>query len=116
MLPPSRLGCPLSLKTPNMGNTGLYGVVVSYLTESFSRSLLALMITTVLCYSATSGSSVADCGKPCRVDMGNVGLEGTVSYLANLTGASARLRFSTDLGISRKTSCTEIEAVISICA
>ena len=31
------------------------------------------MITTVLCYSATSGSSVADCGKPCRVDMGNVG-------------------------------------------
>ena len=31
------------------------------------------MITTVLCYSATSGSSVADYGKPCRVDMGNVG-------------------------------------------
>ena len=28
------------------------------------------MITTVLCYSATP---VADCGKPCRVDMGNVG-------------------------------------------
>ena len=25
MMPPSRLGCPLSLKTPNMGNTGLYG-------------------------------------------------------------------------------------------
>ena len=23
MLPLSRLGCPLSLKTPNMGNTGL---------------------------------------------------------------------------------------------
>ena len=21
---PSRLGCPLSLKTPNMGNTGIY--------------------------------------------------------------------------------------------
>ena len=35
---------------------------------------LAFMITTVLCYSATSGSSVADYGKPCRVDMGNVGL------------------------------------------
>ena len=34
---------------------------------------LALMITTVLCYSATLGSSVADCGTPCRVDMGNVG-------------------------------------------
>ena len=32
------------------------------------------MITTVLCYSATSGSFVADCGKPCRLDMGNVGL------------------------------------------
>ena len=34
---------------------------------------LALMITTVLCYSATSGIAVADCGKPSRVDMGNVG-------------------------------------------
>ena len=34
---------------------------------------LALMITTVLCYSATSGSYVADYGTPCRVDMGNVG-------------------------------------------
>ena len=32
------------------------------------------MITTVLCYSTTSGITVADCGKPCRVDMGNVGL------------------------------------------
>ena len=31
------------------------------------------MITTVLCYSATLGSSVADGDKPCRVDMGNVG-------------------------------------------
>ncbi len=31
------------------------------------------MITTVLCYSATSGIAVADYGKPCRVDMGNVG-------------------------------------------
>ena len=31
------------------------------------------MITTTLCYSATSGSVVADCGKPCRLDMGNVG-------------------------------------------
>ena len=31
------------------------------------------MITTVLCYSATSGSFVADYGKPCRIDMGNVG-------------------------------------------
>ena len=33
------------------------------------------MITTVFCYSATLGIAVADCGKPCRVDMGNVGLE-----------------------------------------
>ena len=24
MLPLSRLGCPMSLKTPNMGNIGLY--------------------------------------------------------------------------------------------
>ena len=36
------------------------------------------MISIMLCYSATSGSSVADCGKPCRVDMGNVGLEDTL--------------------------------------
>ena len=42
--------------------------------QSITTSL-ALMIPTVLCYSATSGSSVADCGKPCRVDMGNVGLD-----------------------------------------
>ena len=34
---------------------------------------LALMITTVLCYSATSGSDVAVYDTPCRVDMGNVG-------------------------------------------
>ena len=25
MMLPSRLGCPLSLKTPNMGNPGQYG-------------------------------------------------------------------------------------------
>ena len=31
------------------------------------------MITIVLCYAATSGIAVADYGKPCRVDMGNVG-------------------------------------------
>ena len=30
------------------------------------------MITIVLCYAAT-GIAVADYGKPCRVDMGNVG-------------------------------------------
>ena len=35
---------------------------------------LALMITAMLCYSATSSSSVAEYGTPCRVDMGNVGL------------------------------------------
>ena len=31
------------------------------------------MITTVLCYSATSGADVTDYDTPCRVDMGNVG-------------------------------------------
>ena len=31
------------------------------------------MITTTLCYAATLGSSVADFGTPCRVDMGYVG-------------------------------------------
>ena len=33
------------------------------------------MINTTLCYSATSGSSVADYDKLRRVDMGNVGLD-----------------------------------------
>ena len=46
------------------------------LKQSITTSL-ALMITTMLCYSATLGSSVADYGKPCRVDMGNVGLRAT---------------------------------------
>ena len=42
------------------------------------------MITTVLCYSATSGIAVTVYDTPCRVDMGNVG------YI--LSSASARLR------------------------
>ena len=42
------------------------------LEQSLTTSL-ALIITTVLYYSPTSGIAVADCGKPCRVDMGNVG-------------------------------------------
>ena len=41
---------------------------------------LALMINTTLCYSATSGSSVADYDKLRRVDMGNVGLNGTRGF------------------------------------
>ena len=40
--------------------------------ESITTSL-ALMITTVLCYSATLGSHIADYGTLCRVEMGNVG-------------------------------------------
>ena len=51
------------------------------------------MITTVLCYSATSGIVVADCGKPCRVDMGNVGSMDiaplTVVYGPNGAGKSS---------------------------
>ena len=35
------------------------------------------MINTTLCYSATSGSSVADYDKLRRVDMGNVGFNGS---------------------------------------
>ncbi len=51
------------------------------------------MITTVLCYAATSGSSVADYGKPCRVDMGNVG---------SISSAEVRDEFQiTTLGQSR---------------
>ena len=48
------------------------------------------MITTVLCYSATSGSSVADCGKPCRVDMGNVGLDLLVMLRLEEDGVNKR--------------------------
>ena len=33
------------------------------------------MISTGLCYAATSGTEVTDYGTPCRVDMGNVGPE-----------------------------------------
>ena len=40
------------------------------------------MITTVLCYSTTSGIAVADYGKPSRVDMGNVGLGHGVSMVS----------------------------------
>ena len=36
MLPLSRLGCPLSLKTPNMGNPGLIIGVVSGLVSALS--------------------------------------------------------------------------------
>ena len=43
------------------------------------------MITTVLCYSATSGIAVADCGKPSRVDMGNVGQQHSVQHLEGST-------------------------------
>ncbi len=44
------------------------------------------MITTVLCYSATSGIAVADYGKPCRVDMGNVGLISEGNHPGHLIG------------------------------
>ncbi len=44
---------------------------------------LALMITTTLCYSATLGSSIADYGKPRRVDMGNVGKHISAVLFAN---------------------------------
>ena len=45
------------------------------------------MITTVLCYSATSGSDVADYGKPCRVDMGNVGYNSRMGMNLDLAPA-----------------------------
>ena len=48
------------------------------------------MITTVLCYSATSGSSVTDYGMPCWVDMGNVG-SNTLLDGANLSKADLGL-------------------------
>ena len=42
--------------------------------EQWLTISLALMITTVLCYSATLGIAVTVYDTPCRVDMGNVGL------------------------------------------
>ena len=51
------------------------------------------MITTTLCYSATLGSSVADYGKPCRVDMGNVGSKN----LAPDSVSSTMLNFADDM-------------------
>ncbi len=51
------------------------------------------MITAMLLYSATLGSSVADYDKPCRVDMGNVGLKVILSRSAR----SARLTTHFDL-------------------
>ena len=47
---------------------------------------LALMMSTTLCYSTTSGSSIADYGTPCRVDMGNVGENGLVPGTGNHKG------------------------------
>ena len=41
---------------------------------------LALMITAMIRYSATTVAYVADYGKPCRVDMGNVGLSRDSPY------------------------------------
>ena len=58
---------------------------------------LALMITTVLCYSATSGIVVADCGKACRVDMGNVGSL-TVGNSGSLYSFEASAHGSLDSG------------------
>ena len=50
------------------------------------------MITTVLCYSTTSGIAVADYGKPSRVDMGNVGVYAVGSYFNGdaVTGYATR--------------------------
>ena len=42
---------------------------------------LALMMSTTLCYSTTSGSSIADYGTPCRVDMGNVGYDAESDWI-----------------------------------
>ena len=44
------------------------------------------MINTTLCYSATSGSSVADYDKLRRVDMGNVGENGLAPATGNHKG------------------------------
>ena len=43
------------------------------------------MIIPTLCYSATLGSSVADYGTPCRVDMGNVGVDAYYVFTYSVT-------------------------------
>ena len=42
-MPPSRLGCPLSLKTPNMGNTGHWRCMdrVARMVEGSARAALS---------------------------------------------------------------------------
>ncbi len=64
------------------------------------------MITTVLCYAATSGSSVADYGKPCRVDMGNVGL------LVFVGAAIAALSFLAACGTREVVKEVPVEVVV----
>ena len=39
MMLPSRLGCPLSLKTPNMGNPGLFDAALARSFEGLTRLL-----------------------------------------------------------------------------
>ena len=60
---------------------------------------LALMMSTTLCYSTTSGSSIADYGTPCRVDMGNVGLMEAIEEFrqSGLSGSEAHLRKAAEL-------------------
>ena len=38
-MPSSRLGCPLSLKTPNMGNTGIHAASILALLQFSSQTL-----------------------------------------------------------------------------
>ena len=49
------------------------------------------MINTTLCYSATSGSSVADYDKLRRVDMGNVG------YIVSTTSLTMPMNWNTGI-------------------
>ena len=46
---------------------------------------LALMMSTTLCYSATSDAYVADYGTLCRVDMGNVGVDAYYVFTYSVT-------------------------------
>ena len=70
------------------------------------------MITTVLCYSATLGSSVADYGTPCRVDMHRATIaDGPVPFRYSLT---LRLNFNTARNSSSASTITSDESAVMV--
>ena len=44
MMLPSRLGCPLSLKTPNMGNTGYNSSALEIAVSEGNREIVQILV------------------------------------------------------------------------